>query len=227
MAATQTSGKPARLITPAEVTAIAHLYRGEIYRSTIWRSRLDTTTNWSVVSLGIALSIAFSSRNASPLPLILVGFLIMFFLLLESRRYRYFNVWRARARWLENHFFAPMLHRGDLQTDCGWEDVLARDYEVPHYHISFVHALGRRLRRNYIWIFLIQSLAYYGKVMIHPEPISSLEQLWQRTAVGPIPGEVVILGGVVFNGVWVAIALTTFYLDRVRHRGEKTTVAMG
>ncbi|WP_372836558.1 DUF2270 domain-containing protein, partial [Puniceibacterium confluentis] len=45
----------------AEIGAIAHLYRGEVYRSTIWRTRLDTTTNWAVVTLGIALSIAFSS----------------------------------------------------------------------------------------------------------------------------------------------------------------------
>lgn len=28
----------------AEMGAIAHLYRGEVYRSTIWRTRLDNTT---------------------------------------------------------------------------------------------------------------------------------------------------------------------------------------
>ena len=79
----------------AEITALAHLYRGEVYRSTVWRTRLDTTTNWSVVTLGVALSITFSTPEASPLPLILVGILIMLFLALEARRYRYFNVWRA------------------------------------------------------------------------------------------------------------------------------------
>lgn len=61
--------------TGAELGAVAHLYRGEIYRSTIWRTRLDTTTNWSVVTLGVALSIVFSSPSASPLPLLLVGVL--------------------------------------------------------------------------------------------------------------------------------------------------------
>ena len=64
----------------AEIGALAHLYRGEVYRSTIWRTRLDTTTNWSVVTLGVALSITFSSPLASPLPLILVGILILLFL---------------------------------------------------------------------------------------------------------------------------------------------------
>ena len=57
--------------SPAELGAIAHLYRGEVYRSTIWRTRLDNTTNWSVVTLGIAFSITFSSNSATPLPLTL------------------------------------------------------------------------------------------------------------------------------------------------------------
>src|ERR1700756_5656399 len=82
---------------PAELGAIAHLYRGEVYRSTIWRTRLDNTTNWSIVTMGIALSTTFSSREASALPLILIGMLLAVFLGLEARRYRYFNVWRARA----------------------------------------------------------------------------------------------------------------------------------
>ena len=54
--------------SPAEITAIAHLYRGEVYRSTAWRSRLDNTTNWSVVTIGVALSLSYSEPTASPLP---------------------------------------------------------------------------------------------------------------------------------------------------------------
>ena len=82
----------------ATIGALAHLYRGEVYRSTIWRTRLDNTTNWAVVTLGIALSVTFSSQQASPLPLLLAGVLCIIFLIFEARRYRYFNVWRARAR---------------------------------------------------------------------------------------------------------------------------------
>jgi uncharacterized membrane protein len=47
----------------AEIGALAHLYRGELYRSTVWRTRLDATTNWAVVSTGIALSLT-CSRSA-------------------------------------------------------------------------------------------------------------------------------------------------------------------
>lgn len=217
----------ARDLTAAEVGALAHLYRGEVYRSTIWRTRLDTTTNWSVVTLGVALSITFSSTAASPLPLVLVGFLILFFLLLEARRYRYFNVWRARARWMERHFYAPMLDDGDLHLEEGWQLTLARDYRTPHYHIGFLRAVGRRLRNNYIWILIIQTIAYFSKIMIHPGPVESVAELLERAAVGPIPGEVMIAGGLIYNGTCIVIALTTYNLDRKRHRTGHSSSAMG
>jgi hypothetical protein len=38
---------PLKTCSVAEIGAIAHLYRGEIYRSTVWRTRLDSTTNWA------------------------------------------------------------------------------------------------------------------------------------------------------------------------------------
>ena len=217
----------AREFTPAELGALAHLYRGEVYRSTIWRTRLDNTTNWSVVTLGVALSITFSTSTASPLPLVLVGFLVLFFLMLESRRYRYFNVWRARARWMERHLYAPMLDDGDLHMEEGWQQTLARDYREPRYHIGFLRAVGRRLRHNYIWILMIQTIAYFGKITIHPTPVASVDELWERAAVGPIPGELMVLGGVLYNGACIGIALTTIYLDRMKHHGEKSTTSMG
>lgn len=52
----------------AQIGAIAHLYRGEIYRSTVWRTRLDSTTNWAVVTTGIALSATFSTPRPRPCP---------------------------------------------------------------------------------------------------------------------------------------------------------------
>jgi len=216
-----------REFTPAELGALAHLYRGEVYRSTIWRTRLDNTTNWSVVTLGVALSITFSSATASPLPLVLVGFLILFFLMLEARRYRYFNVWRARCRWMERHLYAPMLDDGDLHLGQDWPHTLARDYRAPRYHISYWRAVGRRLRQNYIWILLIQTIAYFGKIIIHPTPVTSLAEIWTRAAVGPIPGELIVAGGLLYNGACIALALTTVHLDRQKHRSDQSATSMG
>ena len=116
--------RPPYNFTTAEIGALAHLYRGEVYRSTIWRTRLDNTTNWAVAALGLAMSASFAHPEASALPLVLIGVLIVVFFVFEARRYRYFNVWRARARWLETNFYAPML-RGEGSLGTGWEQVLA------------------------------------------------------------------------------------------------------
>ncbi|WP_226782686.1 DUF2270 domain-containing protein [Oceaniglobus trochenteri] len=211
----------------AEIGAIAHLYRGEVYRSTIWRTRLDTTTNWSVVTLGIALSLTFSAPEASALPLILVGVLIMFFLMQEARRYRYFNVWRARCRWMEVHFFAPMLHDGDLHMEDGWQRILAEDYWKPRYHVSMWVAIGRRIRRNYFWILLIQSAAYMGKLIVHPGPLTSAEQLYERAAIGPVNGIYVLAAGAFYCAVWGAIALWSWNDDARRARRSPERSSMG
>ena len=114
--------------TAAEIGALAHLYRGEVYRSTVWRTRLDSSTNWAVVTTGIALSATYSNAEASPLPMVLVGLLVTVFLLFEARRYRYFNVWRARARLLETDFYAPMIRGEDPSPNAAWTELLANDY---------------------------------------------------------------------------------------------------
>jgi uncharacterized membrane protein len=211
----------------AEIGALAHLYRGEVYRSTVWRTRLDSSTNWAVVTTGIALSATYSSSEASPVPMVLVGLLVSVFLLFESRRYRYFNVWRARARLLETDFYAPMIRGEGVRLDSGWTELLAKDYVNPRYHISLARAIGRRLRRTYIWIFVIQAIAYYGKLAIHPAPLTTLPEFWERAAIGPIPGDVVVAAGVLFHGGWALFALITFRMELASRRERRSLIAMG
>lgn len=211
----------------AEIGALAHLYRGEVYRSTIWRTRLDATTNWSVVTLGLALSISFANPEASSLPLLLVGLLIAMFLILEARRYRYFNVWRARCRWIETNFYAPLLLRSHRPDPGRWQDVLAEDYLAPQHHISVWRALGRRIRRNYGFIFAFQALAWVGKIVIHPTPLSTFDELLARAAVGPFPGAAVLAFGALFHSAWIALAVRTRMLDRAKHGGSGGVSGMG
>jgi uncharacterized membrane protein len=193
----------------ATIGALAHLYRGEVYRSTIWRTRLDATTNWAVVTTGVALSLAFSSATASPLPLALVGLLVAVFLYIEARRYRFFDFWRIRAHIMEVHFFGPMMRGQGVRVDNGWNEILYQDYRAPNLHITFLEAVGRRLRRNYGWIFAIQVAAYTAKLLIHPVPITELEEVWARAAMGPVPGQLVLLAGLVFHGTWMTVAYMT------------------
>lgn len=213
--------------TAAEIGALAHLYRGEVYRSTVWRTRLDSSTNWAVVTTGIALSATYASAEASPLPMVLVGLLVTVFLVFEARRYRYFNVWRARARLLETDFYAPMLRGEDVASSTGWTELLANDYRHPNYHISFARAIGRRLRRTYGWIFAIQAIAYYGKLAIHPGPMTTLAEIWERAAIGPIPGTLVVLAGVIFHSSWAVFAYATWRVELADRRERKSLIAMG
>ena len=212
--------------TAAEIGALAHLYRGEVYRSTVWRTRLDSTTNWAVVTTGIALSSTYSTPEASPLPMVLVGLLVTVFLLFEARRYRYFNVWRARARLLETDFYAPMIRGEGVQLQSGWTELLANDYRRPRYHISMIRAIGRRLRRTYAWIFVIQAIAYYGKLAIHPTPLTGMSGLWERAAIGPIHGAFVVAAGVLFHGGWLAFSYLTLRIEKETRR-DQNLIAMG
>jgi Predicted integral membrane protein len=195
----------------AEIGALAHLYRGEMYRSTVWRTRLDTTSNWAVVTTGIALSVTFSNIAATPLPIVLISFLLAAFLLFEARRYQFFDVWNIRSRVMEAHFYEPMLLGRPVGHDQEWARALAADLKRMRLHTSLVDAIGMRLRRNYGWIFLIQIISYWAKIAVHPTPLDSIAELWERTAVGPLPGVVVMAAGALFYGALLAIGICTYH----------------
>ena len=204
----------------AELGALAHLYRGEMYRSKIWRTRLDATTNWAVAVTGIALSITFSDADNSPVPLILAGLMAFIFLMIEARRYRYFDIWRTRTRLFEVYFWTPMLLRQPLLGTTDWNKALAQDLFYVHFHISFWEAMGRRLRRNYSWIFMILAISYLGKILIHPTPLASLDHLWERTAQGPISGQFVVAVGLLFYAGLIVVASGTLRQQKAAGRAH-------
>jgi uncharacterized membrane protein len=205
---------------PAELGMLAHLYRGEMYRSKIWRTRLDATTNWAVATTGIALSVSFSNPANSPLPLVLVTLMSLVFLLIEARRYRYFDIWRTRVRILETGLYGPILRGEGVRVDSGWNQKLALDYEKLRFHITFLEALGRRLRRNYSFMFGVQAFSYITKIWVHPIPIESLQELWQHAAIGPIQGQAVLACGLLFHASLIAVAVLTLRGQRAVGRVE-------
>ena len=188
---------------------------------------LRPRTQGAVVTTRIALSATYSNAEASPLPMVLVGLLVTVFLLFEARRYRYFNVWRARARLLETDFYAPMLSDEGARRGLDWAALLARDYRNPSYNISYARAIGRRLRRTYGWIFAIQAIAYYGKLAIHPTPLTAASQIWERAAIGPLHGAWVITAGICFHAGWALFAIVTQRIEVASRRDRRTLIAMG
>lgn len=200
---------PTPFFDTAEMGALAHLYRGEMYRSKVWRTRLDTTTNWAVATTGLALSLTFSNPENSPLPLVLVSLLVLVFLGIEARRYRYFDIWRTRVRLLEVCFYAPILRGEGVRVDNNWHQVLADDYTHLHFHISYWEAMGRRLRRNYAWILLVLAISYVAKIIVHPTALTHWDELWLRAAIGPIPGKIALaIGAGFYLGLFLFAVIT-------------------
>ncbi len=209
------------IVGAKEIGALAHLYRAEVYRSTIWRQRLDMTTNWAVVSTGIALSVSFASATASPLPIVLVGMLTVMFLFLEARRYRYFMVWKFRARLLEMAVMVPILRGQGAQIPQDRGTALSDDYIHPRHRISSFRAMGQRLRRNYLWIFIIQYAAYLAKIWIHPIEASSIQQALERAHIGAIPGWLAVIMGTLLLIAFITLTLWAWAFQRA----DKTRMA--
>lgn len=170
------------------IAALVHFYRGERGRADAWRARLDPTTNWAVATAGGMLSFAFSSPDHSHVTLLLAALLIVVFLGFEARRFRYFDVWRARVRMLEENFFLPIIRRNLVSPRSDWRESVASDLEKPKFKLTFLQAVGIRLRYNYIWIFLVIAFAWLAKLNVHPRPAAGFGEVIERMALGYLPG---------------------------------------
>src|SRR6266545_2609914 len=197
-----------RLRTSEFVTAMVHFFRAEVQRANVWRQRLDTTTNWAVVSTGATLSIAFSQPDIHHAIIILNTLLVTWFLYIETRRYRYYELWSYRVRLMETDFFAAMLVP-PFHPSPEWAESLAENLLLPSFPISIWEAFGRRLRRNYFWIFLILYASWAAKIWLFPQPALNVQEFIQRGAIGPIHGIVIITLGIVYHAFLLLIAIGT------------------
>jgi uncharacterized membrane protein len=196
-------------LRPSEfTTAMVHYYRAEIQRSNTWRTRLDNTTNWAVVTTSAAITFALSSPSNNHGVLILTSLLVLIFLWIEARRYRYYELWAYRTRLMETEFFAAMV-APPFSPSPEWAENLAKTLLSPEFPISTWEAIGRRLRRNYIWIFILLTMVWGLKVYLHPTPVTTWAEFVQRAAVGPIPGSTALILGVIFNVALILLAIFT------------------
>ena len=201
-----------RMAPPEFNTAMIHFYRGEVQRSNTWRNRLDTTTNWAVLTAGATLSFVFSSPSNPHFVIPINSILVAIFLLMEARRYRYYEIWSSRVRVIETGYFAQMLAPESVPPDEAWAEHLAADLLTPHFTITEWEAVGRRLRRNYLWIFALLALSWNLKVYLHPLPARDFNAFIDRATVGVIPGWAVFVVGVLFNAAIAIFAIGTLRL---------------
>lgn len=210
------------------VTGMTHLYRGEMNRLTVWRQRLDVTTNWAVI-LVTALS-TFTLGNADvPHYTLLLGLALMAFsIMIEGRRYRRLHHCKWRVHLLESGFFAELLHPGRSAIP-DWRRLLAADLRHSHLLISWMLAIRFRLRRNYLLLVYFLAAVWLVKLYIHPAGANSLATLMSRLHVGEaVPSWLVGLTVLAFIAGVTALAAScptaarledwTAHYDRVRSR---------
>ena len=96
--------------------ALIHLYRGESYKMVSYRQRLDHTTNWAVVTTAGLASFAMGDSGHSHATFLFAMFMNFYFLRLEARRFRSYEIAHHRVRIMERFFYPAIL--GD-HVDAG------------------------------------------------------------------------------------------------------------
>jgi uncharacterized membrane protein len=151
---------------PNVIQAIAHLYRGEMNRLTIYRQRLDITSNWCITMVSAFL--VFYLSTSAPVHLALFPLLPVFaFSIQESRRYRYYRLVQHRIECLEKGFFVGDILRSSIvpaEQLWVWRERLNQSLFFPTHNISFFNAWRIRFFRNYIWMVYILFLAWICKM---------------------------------------------------------------
>jgi uncharacterized membrane protein len=209
--------RPAKSLTPSEfVTTMSHFHRAEIARMAGWRDRLDLTSNWAITVVAALLSVSLSTPSAHHGVLIFAMLLVLLLLSIEARRYRFFDVYRARVRQIERYYLAQVFSpQPDFASN--WLSILGESLRAPQFLLSHHVAFARRLRRNYLYMFLILLLAWVLKIStpsLQPEGVDisfvrSLTEAVGNAALGPIPGWLVVPIIVIFYAALLATALLT------------------
>lgn len=188
---------------------IIHYYRGEIGRMISWRDRIDRTSNWAMTVVAGLLSVSLSTPTSHHGVVLFAMLLISVFLMIEARRYRFFDVYRARVRQLERYYFAQALSpQAELNPD--WALAIAVSLRNPVFLMGRREALFRRVRRNYCWMYLILLLAWGLKIstpkllpdMPATETVTSWMAMVDNAALGPVPG-------------WLALAVIGLFYSAI------------
>jgi uncharacterized membrane protein len=197
---------------PGYVNAMSHFYRGELGRIMVWRQRLDITTNWAITSSTAIITIAFSNRDVPHIIFFFNLAIVWVMLWIEARRYRFYDAFRARVRMLEAHFLVPMVMENRQMLQGEWKKLVCEDLILPSFKISKLEAIGRRLKRNYVFIFILILLAWVTKIFLHaPMAMDNVPGFYRALRVGHIPSWLVAF---VFIATFASVIGITIYVSK-------------
>ncbi len=202
---------------PGYVNAMSHFYRGELGRIMVWRQRLDMTTNWAITSSTAIITIAFSTHEVPHIIFFFNLAIVAVLLWIESRRYRFYDAFRARVRMLEAHFLVPMVMENRELLQGEWKKLVCEDLILPCFKITKLEAVGRRMKRNYMFIFILILIAWLTKIFLHASaPITDVVSFYHALHIGHIPSWFVAL---IFVSTFISVISITIYVSK-RSSGE-------
>lgn len=201
-------------------TSMSHFYRGEVGRIMAWRARLDNTTNWAITATSTIFTVSFSIERVPHIIFLFNLAIVTIMLWIEARRYRFYDAFRARVRMIEAHFLVPIVLQKPPALEGDWRKLLAEDLLLPGFKISRFEALSRRLKRNYVFIYIIILAAWITKIFLHAQPhVTDWRTFYAALSVGPsIPGWLV---AIFFFSTLIAV-LGVAYWAAVKLPGEFT-----
>jgi uncharacterized membrane protein len=190
-------------LTTNALQALIHLYRAEVGRMTVYRQRLDTTTNWAITSSALVTTFSMGNPLIPHAAFLFLMFVNVFFLLVESRRFQAYEAARYRVLLLEHYFYPEVLGQ---PVPRDWRKALIESLQAPFSYpsVAMIGALGWRLRRNYLWIYLAVLVTWIAKIEISN---GADVDLTADASMGAVPGTVVWTVVVAFYIILIAIAV--------------------
>jgi len=140
---------------------VAHLYRGEMNRLTVYRQRLDTTTNWAI-TLESAILVIYTDRRVEFYFIFFPLIILLFLSFLEARRYRYFFTSAKRVQYLEIEYFGKQIFNRYQSNNIQF---LIDNIMDVRLLIGLRQAWITRFYRNYIWLYYISLVIMTYKYM--------------------------------------------------------------
>jgi hypothetical protein len=117
---------------------------------------------------------------------------------------------------METDFFAAML-APPFGPSADWADYLVESLQEPSFRIPRWEAIGRRFRRNYVWLITLLLISWGAKLALHPALVSDWATVVRRAAFGLIPGAWVIAA---IGLVYVALVALAVVASMNRTRQE-------
>ncbi|NKE37828.1 DUF2270 domain-containing protein [Natronococcus sp. JC468] len=202
------------------LSLLPHFYRGTVTEATSAQDRLDRTTDWAITLIAALFSVVFASQDM-PAYLLLIGLVLLgMFLYFEVRRYRFYDVWRSRVRFVQENIFANAFDPASVEQHPDWRAEIGDDLRQPTFKVSYLEALSRRIRRVYALLFVVVGLAWIAKITLFTP-----EAQWTEAAELPgIPGPVVATA---LAGFYLAVLLIAFWPGKREAKGEIHDVEPG